>query len=372
MKSPIRLIRKHINKLHAYVPGEQPKMRRLLKLNTNENPYPPSPKVIKATQSGVDDRLRLYPDPTSSELRKAISKLHKVQENSVIIGNGSDDILAMCIRTFVEPVHPQVNQDRNYKNKVQIFQPSYSLYPVLAEIHGAVLNEIPLLDNFDFPLPKDLKKIPNWDPRSALTFITTPNAPSGRGYSTSQLEQLCRSLKGVIVIDEAYVDFADENAMELVRSFPNLLVCRTFSKSYSLCFQRVGYAVGHPDLIGALDKVRDSYNVNGLGQIAAMATLKDLPYYQNNFELIKTQRSQTSEFLNNLDFKVLPSQTNFLLVRPPLKPASFWFEELRNLGVIVRYFNNPNLNEYLRVTIGSESEMKRFHRAIKKVLKMIS
>src|SRR4030095_369705 len=175
----------------------------------------------------------------------------------------------------------------------------------------------------------------------ALTLVTTPNAPSGRGYSVRQLEELCAAQKGVVVLDEAYVDFAKENALKLALKYPHVLVARTFSKAYSLCFQRVGYFIGHPDLIAALDKIRDSYNVNGLGQVAAEATLDDLPYYQTNFRKIITTREWLSRELTKMGFRVLPSQTNFILTHPPLFPAKDWLRKLRDRKILVRWFSSP-------------------------------
>lgn len=369
MKDVKRLIRKHVRSLHAYTPGEQPKHKNLLKLNTNENPWPPSPKVLAATKKAVDERLRLYPDPISSQLREKLANLHKVPASQVCIGNGSDDILAMCLRAFVEPSDSDIFGKSPSKGTVQFFDPSYSLYPVLAETHKANINSFPLKSDFDLPTVEELKNSGKWDFKAALTYVTTPNAPSGRGYSNEQLIALCWAMKGIVVLDEAYVDFADTNALDLIHQFNHVLVCRTFSKAYSLCFQRVGYVVGHPDLIEALDKVRDSYNVNGLGQIAALETLKNLKYYRDNFKSIIHEREFLTSNLESLNFTVLPSQTNFLFVVPPRKPAKKWFELLREEGVIVRFFDKPNLRKYLRVTIGNPSEMKRYLSVTKKILK---
>jgi len=346
-RNTLSLIRPLVRKLHAYVPGEQPKIKGLIKLNTNENPYPPSPKVLAAIKAAVDGRLRLYPNPTSQALREKLAKFHRCSPENVIIGNGSDDLLALAVRTFVEP-----------GATVQYFTPSYSLYPVLADSHGAQKNAVSLARDFSLPSLDLLERAKAWDFGAALTFLTTPNAPSGRGYSTAELEALCRRQRGVVVLDEAYVDFAEENALRLALAHPHVLVTRTFSKAYSLCFQRVGYGVGNPTLIGALDKLRDSYNVNGLGQIAALATLDDLGYYRKNFARIKATRARLSRQLAALGFDVLPSQTNFLLARPPRYPAEEWLEKLRARRILVRWFANPAVRDYLRITIGTEAEAK--------------
>jgi histidinol-phosphate aminotransferase len=239
---------------------------------------------------------------------------------------------------------------------VQYFTPSYSLYPVLADIHGAAKNVVPLKPDFSLPTVAELKRGKQWDFEAALTFVTTPNAPSGRGYQTSELEKLCRVQKGVVILDEAYVDFANENALKLALKFPHVLVARTFSKAYSLCFQRVGYFVGNAELIAALDKIRDSYNVNGFGQIAAAATLDDLKFYRANFKKIIATRESLSRELTKLGFRVLPSQTNFILVQPPLLPAKDWLQKLRDRKILVRWFSAPEVSGYLRITIGTPAE----------------
>ena len=361
-----KLIRPLVRKLHAYVPGEQPKIKGLIKLNTNENPYPPSPKVLAAVKAAVDGRLRLYPNPTAEKLRAKLAKLHRCQPENLIIGNGSDELLALAVRAFVEPSpKPKVQSP---KSLVQFFTPSYSLYPVLAETHGAATKGVPLKLDFSLPGLAELKRGKVWDFRAALTLVTTPNAPGGRGYATNELEKLCRAQKGVVVLDEAYVDFADDNAMKLALKHSHVIVSRTFSKAYSLCFQRVGYFVGHPQLIAALHKVRDSYNVNGLGQIAAEATLDDLSYYRANFKKIIATREQLSRQLTKLGFRVLPSQTNFILARPPLFPAKDWLQKLRDQKILVRWFSAPEVKDYLRITIGTAVEAEVLVKAAMRIL----
>jgi histidinol-phosphate aminotransferase len=362
----LKLIRPLVRDLRAYVPGEQPKIKGLVKLNTNENPYPPSPKVLAAVKNAVDGRLRLYPNPTAEKLREKLAELHKCKQENIIVGNGSDELLALAVRCFVEP-SPK-SKIQNPKSVVQYFTPSYSLYPVLADIHGARKNAVSLKSDFELPSVVELKRGNIWNFDAALTFVTTPNAPSGRGYKTSELEKLCRAQKGVVVLDEAYVDFAGENAMELALKFPHILVARTFSKAYSLCFQRVGYFVGNPELIAALDKIRDSYNVNGLGQIAAEATLDDLNYYRRNFKKIISTRERLSCELTKLDFRVLPSQTNFILVEPPKFLAKDWLQQLRAKKILVRWFAAPEIKDYLRITIGTEAEAAALVKAARAIL----
>ena len=364
--SPVQWVRPLVRRLHAYVPGEQPKIRGLIKLNTNENPYPPSPKVLSATRKAVDGRLRLYPDPTAQPLREELARLHGCSPDQIIVGNGSDELLALGVRAFVEPAsRPGNGPKSDPKSRVQYFWPSYSLYPVLTETHGATPHPVPLPQDFAIPSVAKLRRGGQWDFRAALTFITTPNAPSGRGYSTDDLDTLCAAMKGIVVLDEAYVDFAAENALRLALKHPHVLVSRTFSKAYSLCFQRIGYWIGHPELIAALHRIRDSYNVNGLGQVAALATLKDLPYYRRNFRRVIESRASVTRELTGLGWEVLPSQTNFILARPPGPPARQWLERLRERKILVRWFGSPELDSWLRITIGSESEMNTLLKTVR-------
>jgi histidinol-phosphate aminotransferase len=364
--NPKKLIRPLVRELHPYVYGEQPKIKGLIKLNTNENPYPPSPKVLIAIKSAADARLRLYPSPTAERLREKLAKLHKCKPENIIVGNGSDELLALAVRAFVEP-SPK-SKVQSPKSLVQFFTPSYSLYPVLAEIHGARKNAVPLKSDFSLPTIEEFRREKIWNFNAALTFVTTPNAPSGRGYKTAELEKLCRAQKGVAILDEAYVDFAEENALKLALKFPHVIVARTFSKAYSLCFQRVGYFVGHPELIAALDKIRDSYNVNGLGQIAAAATLDNLKFYRANFKKIISTREKLSRELTNLGFRIFPSQTNFILVQPPRFSAKEWQKKLRAGKTLVRWFPFPDVKNYLRITIGTPAEADALVQAAQKIL----
>ena len=390
-----QFIRPLVRKLHAYVPGEQPKIKGLIKLNTNENPYPPSPKVLKTVKAAVDGRLRLYPNPTAQLLREKLAEFHGCEPENIIVGNGSDELLALTTRAFVEPAErglpvrsasvrreprgsvgdlfqgeaaAALRAALQSRSVIQYFTPSYSLYPVLTDIHGSLRNPVPLKPDFSLPTVKELRSSGRWDFSAALTFITTPNAPSGRGYSTKDLEALCRAQKGVVILDEAYVDFADENALTLALKYPHVIVSRTFSKAYSLCFQRVGYFVGRAELVAALDKIRDSYNVNGLGQVAALATLDDLACYRRNFRRIIATRERVARELTMVGFRVLPSQTNFLFVRPPVFPAGEWLQKLRDRKILVRWFDYPETKSYLRITVGSEVEMDALLQAARKIL----
>lgn len=365
MKSPKKLIRPLVRNLHPYVPGEQPKIAGLIKLNTNENPYPPAPGVLRAVKKAVDSRLRLYPNPTSQALRERLARFHGCSPAQVLVGNGSDEILALAVRAFVEPKAPGVDSDLA---TVQFFKPSYSLYPVLAETHGAITVAHPLQSDFDIPPVARLRRDPQWRRHAALTLVTTPNAPSGRAFPTRSLDALCQLQKGVVVLDEAYVDFAEENAAALALKHPHVLVARTFSKAYSLCFQRVGYCIGHPELIQAMDNIRDSYNVNGLGQVAALATLEEIPYYKGRFKAICATRERLSSALTRLGFRVLPSQTNFILAQPPGPPAEQWLQLLREHKILVRWFTYPEVNRFLRITIGTDREIDQLLKVVRLLL----
>lgn len=369
-RAALELVRPLVRALTAYVPGEQPRIPGLIKLNTNENPYPPAPAVLAAVRDAVDDRLRLYPNPTAQLLRDQLAKFHDCDPAQIVVGNGSDELLALATRAFVEPLSPTPRKRGApvSRSTVQYFTPSYSLYPVLADIHGARSNPVPLRPDFSLPTIAALRRSGVWDFQAALTLVTTPNAPSGRGYPTAELRARCRAQGGVVLLDETYVDFADQNALPLALNLPNVLVARTFSKAYSLCFQRVGYLVGHPELISALDKIRDSYNVNGLGQIAAVATLGQLPYYRRNFQRILRTRERVARALRRLGFEVCPSQANFLLVRPPRFPAETWLAELREQRILVRWFPHSSVRDYLRISIGSASEMRTFLRVCELLL----
>ena len=371
------LVRPLVRRLQPYVPGEQPKLKGFIKLNTNENPYPPSPKVLAATRAAVDARLRLYPDPTAQALRARLARLHGCRPENFIVGNGSDELLNLAVRALVEPqagcaARPPGRAGAPARppsqSVLQYFVPSYSLYPVLAEIQGAARLGLPLKPDFSLPSLNELKRGGHWDFRAALTIITTPNAPTGRGYLTAELEALCRAQQGAVILDEAYADFAREQALALALKYPHVLVARTFSKAYSLCFQRVGYLVGHPGLIAALHRIRDSYNVNGLGQVAALATLDDLPYYRARFRVIIGTRQRLSRQLAELGFQVFPSQANFILARPPRFAAQTWLQMLRQRKILVRWFDLPLVRDCLRLTVGTPAQAAALIAAARKIL----
>jgi histidinol-phosphate aminotransferase len=347
-------VRRQVERMAGYVPGEQPQVAGLIKLNTNENPYPPSPKVLDALRTAVDGRLRLYPDPTASALREKLGTIHGFEPEQIIIGNGCDDILNLCVRAFCGECE-----------KLAYFWPSYSLYPVLANIQGATQVELPLDDDFQIEAhPPLLAKLAG----VKLLFITQPNAPSGVWLQRVELQRVIEETKGVVVIDEAYVDFAADNCLDFARERDNVIVARTFSKAFSFAGMRVGWAAGPRELTAALNKVKDSYNVSHLSQIGAEATLDDWAYFEANVQKVKAARQRVIGKLEEWKFFVYPSQTNFVFARPPASfTARQWFEQLRARRILVRWWDAERIRDFARVTIGSGEEMDTFLVATKEI-----
>jgi len=333
-------IRASVRELHAYVPGEQPGgERKFIKLNTNENPYPPSPKVGEALRDLSAERLRLYPPPAADALRQRIARLHDCGTENVFAGNGSDEVLALCTRAFVEN-----------DGCIGYFEPSYSLYPVLAAIRDVRNMPVALGPDFTWRTPPATG--------SGLFFLTNPNAPTGMVFPQAGIEAFCATYKGVVLIDEAYVDFAADDCMALALRYDNVLVSRTLSKSYSLAGLRVGYCVGSPVLIEALAKLKDSYNLDTVAQTLASAALDDVAYMRRNVDLIKTQRHRLGQALAELGFTVYPSETNFIWTKPPdAIAADAYVARLRDRGILIRYFPEGDLGRYVRITIGTPEEM---------------
>jgi len=331
------LIRTSIQSLKPYVPGEQPGPG-VIKLNTNENPYPPSPRVGEALRQTDPSALRLYPDPVSSGLRRQVAALHGCAPEQVFIGNGSDEVLALCVRAFV----PE-------GGAVGYFDPSYSLYPVLAAIEDVPVRPVPLPDDFGWVTPAS--------DHAALFFLTNPNAPTSRLFARPAVEAFCRSFRGVVLLDEAYVDFAPATCADLALSLPNVLIARTLSKSYSLAGLRLGYAVGPAPLIEALHKIKDSYNVSLLTQRLAAAALDDPAWMRANVAKIVATRERVAQTLRARGWFVFDSSANFLFARPPGRTAREIFEDLRARKIFVRYFPAPRTQAYLRITVGTDAEM---------------
>lgn len=328
----------------GYVPGEQPKIANLIKLNTNENPFPPSPKVVEAMQAFDYDRLRRYPDPMFDALRDAVAKRNGVKRENVVCGNGSDDILTMTFRAFTSE-----------KNPLACLWPTYSLYHILAQMQRAQVKYVHLASD-TFAFPEDALEQAKG---ANLFIITRPNAPTGNSVAKSIVREICANFDGVVMFDEAYADFADDNCMDLAKEFDNVLVSRTFSKSYSLAGIRMGYAVGHADLIDGLLKLKDSYNVDMIDQVVSLAAYEDEAYLQENCRKIKGFRSDMSAALRELGFSVVDSQTNFLFAAPPDNDGEGFFRYLRENAVLVRYFKGDVTGKYVRITLGTPEENAR-------------
>jgi histidinol-phosphate aminotransferase len=343
-------IAQHVRKLAAYVPGEQPKAKNVIKLNTNENPYPPSPACGKVLSSFALENLRKYPDPQCMELRAEIAKLHGTKIENVLIGNGSDEILAMATRAFME------NDEL-----VASLDPSYSLYKTVAEIRGSewVASGDGYLGGAESV---------GLDKRAAVFMWANPNAPTGNWVDPGEIAAFAHRFKGgVVLVDEAYADFAKENCMKIATSSSNrnIVVVRTLSKSYSLAGLRVGYCVGPTDLIAAMNKVRDSYNVDAIAQAVALAALKDRAWMQANVKKILATRQKFVEELIVRDWDVPDTEANFVFARPP-RPhrASQIYTRLKERGIYVRFFKGVKTSERLRITIGTDSQMAKLLKAL--------
>ncbi len=344
-------IRKSIRQIAGYVPGEQPHGESFIKLNTNENPYPPSPSVSRVMSKLDPSSLRLYPDPASHGLCDAIAGIHGCNPEQVLTGNGSDEILSLCIRAFVE----------RGSGTVGYFDPSYSLYPVLCAIEEAETLPVALGPEFEWTMPDSYA--------ASIFFMTYPNAPTGIQYRKSLVRDFCETFPGVVVIDEAYVDFAAEDAMELALAMDRVIVTRTLSKSYSLAGIRLGYAVGPAPLINAMYKIKDIYNINRITQEIGLAALSDQDYMRDIVNRIKATRERTANIMREMEFMVYPSDTNFLWVKPPRISAATLFESLREEKILVRYFPGKRTGNFLRITIGSDDEMDAFANTVERIIK---
>jgi histidinol-phosphate aminotransferase len=348
----------HIQKLHAYTPGLQPTDSGWVKLNTNECPYPPSPRVAAAIKAELGDgeSLRLYPNPTSAPLRRLVAKIHGLTEQNVLIGNGSDDVLNLLVRVFGGP-----------DAATGFTLPSYSLYPVLVAINDGSTTVI----EFDRSMKLPVEKIAASGARAF--FLTSPNAPTGVAFSNADIEGVLAKFSGVLVVDEAYAPFAEHNAVALLDRYPNLVITRTLSKAHALAGIRVGYALAGAEIIGLLDRVRDSYNVNRLSQAAAIGALSDLGYYDAIIgKIVRTRDYWVSEWTEKHGWFIYPTQTNFIFAEPKNAKgetgpavAKSLYDFFLSRKILVRAFPSHALTApFLRISVGSDDEMFAVNSAI--------
>ncbi|HET6332553.1 MAG TPA: histidinol-phosphate transaminase [Polyangiales bacterium] len=352
--------RESIHRMHGYVPGKQPASTDTIKLNTNENPYPPAPEVMRALLEVPAESLRRYPEPFADAFRILAAELHGVTRDHVMAVNGGDELLRLAVTTFVEPGSP-----------VGVLEPSYSLYPVLAEIHGCPLTRVAAGE--DFCVPDDFAARMN-ETGVSLAMLVNPHAPSGHLMKAEQVIAIARELKGVLLVDEAYVDFVDpelkHDLVPLLAEHDNVLLLRTLSKGYSLAGLRFGYALGTPSLIAPmLEKTRDSYNVDVVSQRMAAAALTARAYARETWEGVRLERTRVQAALRAMGLRVRDSQSNFLLAYVPIgAKAEAVQAELEAGGVLVRHFKQPRLEDALRITIGTQSQNDRLLTGLRAVL----
>ncbi|GAB1542092.1 histidinol-phosphate transaminase [Scytonema sp. NUACC21] len=345
--------RSNVDLMAAYVPGEQPKPgTKFIKLNSNENPYPPSPAVMEVLRNFDGEWLRRYPNPFAQEFREAASQALGVPADWIIVGNGSDELLNVVMRACAEP-----------GRKVVYPIPTYVLYHTLTQMQSAEIVEIPYSEDYRLPL-EELIAV-----NGCVTFIASPNSPSGHIVPLEDLRQLANRLSGVLVIDEAYVDFAGESALELVREFENTIAIRTLSKGYSLAGIRLGFGIANPKLLSGLYKVKDSYNVDAIACAVGAAAMRDQAYKNACIEKIKASRTKLAIDLKQLGFRVWDSQANFLLVQPPLGNAEELYLRLKELLILVRYFKQPGLDDKLRITVGTDEQNQALVEALISLMK---
>lgn len=340
--------------VEPYVCGEQPKDKKYIKLNTNENPYPPSPKVLEAIRNAANADLRLYPDPNCDELSETIAKYYNLNRNQVFIGNGSDEVLALAFLTFF-----------NINETIIFPDISYSFYPVYADLYNINYKLVKLKEDFSIPVEEFMTK-------NGGVVIPNPNAPTGRYLDVSSIEKILDyNPNKVVIIDEAYVDFGGTSVVSLIEDHPNLLVIQTLSKSRSLAGIRLGFALAQEELIDGLNKIKNSFNsytVDRVATAAAEAAMKDEEYFKECVSKIISTREKIIEKLTLLNFNVIPSKANFIFAAHDTYSASELFAKLREKSVLVRYFNKDRINNYLRITIGSDKEMDYFIQKIKEII----
>ncbi|MHC4962807.1 MAG: histidinol-phosphate transaminase [Planctomycetota bacterium] len=341
--------RKTIEQMAGYTPGFQPKQADAVKLNTNENPWPASPKVLEAIGDLTAENLQKYPEATGDTFRNAAAVVLGIESENIICTNGGDDLLTLCFRAFCDAGRP-----------VAYAQPTYSLYPVLAQIQDC--EPIEIQRDADGSLD-ELARI-----NAPLTIVCNPNAPTCEMLSIDSLAQLAEKLTGVLLIDEAYVDFADDNAIRLIKDFDNVIILRSMSKGYSLAGLRFGFGVAQKSLIDGLMKIKDSYNADVVALTAAKAAISDQPYLKSNVEKIKSERDRLTQQLRQMGFEVPDSQTNFILVQSREKNAEDIHEKLKQKNIYIRYFALPGLGDKLRITIGTPQQNDKLLAALTEII----
>jgi len=347
-----------VGTLSPYVPGEQPKLQNLVKLNTNEHPYGPSPRVLEAIRLACDDTLKLYPDPSSDRLRQAIASTVGVQPGQVFVGNGSDEVLAHAFLALLKHERPLRFPDI-----------TYSFYPVYCGLYGIQYETVPLTADFRIDVEDYL---PGRMGQAGAIIFPNPNAPTGRALSVAEVERIVAGNPGaVVVVDEAYVDFGGESVIPLVDRYDNLLVVQTLSKSRSLAGLRVGFAVGSAELIDGLERVKNSFNsypIDRLASAGAVAALEDVEYFERTRQAVIETRSRMTAGLESLGFEVLPSAANFVFARHPSKDAAGVAASLRERSIIVRHFRHERIDQFLRITVGTDEQCELLLKALAEVL----
>ncbi|MGB3972592.1 MAG: histidinol-phosphate transaminase [Peptococcia bacterium] len=344
-----------VHSCQPYTPGEQPRGQSFIKLNTNENPYPPAPSVLKAIKEKSNDSLRLYPDPECLELRQTIAEYYGLDVDAVFCGNGSDEVLAFAFQAFFDP-----------GREILFPKITYTFYPVYASLYNLDYHTVDMDENFNIQLEKLCSG------EAGGIILANPNAPTGKFLPLSDIRQIIMANpQCVVIVDEAYIDFGGESALKFIQEYPNLLVIQTFSKSRSLAGLRVGFACGHKDLITALNRIKNSFNsypLDRLAQVGAIAAIKDQAYFEETRQKVIKTRETVVPILRRLGFRVIDSLTNFVFISHNQVPAEELFQRLREKGILVRHYSLPRINNYLRVTIGTETEMVQFCKALEEIL----
>ncbi len=333
-------VRAAVREMSGYTPGEQPAAdEHIVKLNTNENPFPPSDRVLHAIQNVSKEMLRRYPHPTAEAFRVAAARVNGITPDMILAGNGSDDILTIATRTFIPP-----------GGKLAAPDPTYSLYPVLARLQDATFVPVPWGGDWSLPIEALLAT------GAEAIYLANPNAPSGTFVSPTKLGELARQFSGLLLIDEAYADFAEDNCLALVRDHPNVVISRTLSKGYGLAGLRFGYAVAQPEVIHEMVKAKDSYNCDAVAIAAATAAIADQAYYKDKWELLKLERERLTVLLRGMGWSVLPSQGNFVLATVPDGQGHEAYLGLKRQRILVRYFDTPGLRDKIRITVGNTAQ----------------